>query len=74
MLDGMALRFYILVRLVNGLKVETCGIRLDKSLNVPHSYLGSMDREVEYPIEVGRSDSLLSLETCVSRVASVSNA
>ena len=58
----MALYFYIPVWLVNGLKVETCGIRLDKSLNVPHSYLGSMDREAKYPIEIGRTDSLLSLE------------
>ena len=58
----MALYFYILVWLVNGLKVKTCGIRLDKSMNVPHSYLGSMDREAKYPIEIGRTDSLLSLE------------
>ena len=58
----MAVYFYIPVWLVNGLKVETCSIRLDKFLNVPHSYLGSMDREAKYPIEIGRTDSLLSFE------------
>ena len=62
----MALRFYIPVWLVNGLKVETCGIGLDKSLNVPHLYLRSMDREAKYPIEVGRTDILLSLESYFS--------